>query len=109
MIVVDIETSGCDFEKCGIFQIGAVDSDNPTNTFLEDARIDQEDCVVNNTNLVDPRTVQEVTGKSEKDMRDGVNQSQKELLQNFFKWCEGVKVKNFIAHNTQFDYGFIIL
>jgi DNA polymerase III epsilon subunit-like protein len=43
MIVVDIETSGTDFAKCGIWQIGAVDLENPRDTVLEYSKIDAED------------------------------------------------------------------
>ncbi len=99
MIVVDIETSGLDFEKCGIWQIGALDFYNPENTFLEEARIDDED-VVQDKEL-------EVTGKTEEKFRNKDKQSQKQLLKNFFKWLEGIKIKNFICENPQFDLGFI--
>jgi len=51
MIVLDIETSGLDSVKCGIWQIGAIDL--ATNEeFLEEARIDDEDIV-----LKDPKQI----------------------------------------------------
>ena len=40
MIIVDIETTGIDFEKCGIWQIGAVELENPNNIFIEDAKME---------------------------------------------------------------------
>ena len=33
MIVLDIETSGIDRVKCGIWQIGALELENPKNQF----------------------------------------------------------------------------
>lgn len=105
MIVVDIETSGVIPSKCGILQIGAVDIDNPENTFNESCRIDDGDEVLNAKG--DNRTVFEVLGMTEEQMRDNEKQSQKELLQNFFKWVESVKIKNIICENPQFDYGFL--
>ena len=45
MIVVDIETSGMLDSNVGIWQIGAVEFENPSNTFLEDGRIDDSDVV----------------------------------------------------------------
>ncbi|MBD3253288.1 hypothetical protein GF386_06140 [Candidatus Pacearchaeota archaeon] len=100
MIVVDIETSGLDFNKSGVWQIGAVDLDNPDNIFLEEARIDDED-EVNEKSL-------EVTGKTEGQLRDKNKQSQKMLIENFFKWCDSVKIKNCICQNPQWDMGFLM-
>lgn len=99
MIIVDIEISGLDFNKCGIWQIGALDFYNLNNTFLEDARIDDED------NFQDGAG--KVSGQTEKEMRNPNKQSQEQLLKNFFSWFEGAKIKNFICENPQFDLGFI--
>jgi len=99
MIVLDIETSGGDFRTCGIWQIGALDLDNPSNVFLQESRIDEED-------LVEEGALR-VIGKTELELRDFSKQSQEQLLENFFKWCEGVEIKNCICHNPQFDLGFI--
>lgn len=109
MIVVDIETSGGDFQKCGILQIGALDLFNPENTFLEDARLGEDNEIVNATNLPSDsaKTVEEVLGMTEEDMREESRQSERQLLENFFKWIKTTKIKNFICHNPQFDYGFI--
>ena len=99
MIVVDIETSGLDFNKCGIWQIGALDLNNPENQFLEEARIDEEDEI--------QKEALGLTGKNEEKLRDLNKQSQKQLLENFFKWVEEIKIKNFVCENPQFDIGFI--
>ncbi|MFH1500378.1 MAG: 3'-5' exonuclease [archaeon] len=107
MIVVDIETSGGDYEKCGIWQIGAVDLDNPENTFLEEARLEDEYEIVGAINMDSPRPVLEVIGKTEEELRDKNKQSEKELIKNFLRWCESVKVRNLICHHPQFDYSFI--
>ena len=107
MIVVDLETSGGNFEKCGIWQIGAVELEHPENTFLEEARIDDSEEVVNSTHLKNSRPVLEVIGKTEKQLRDKNKQNQKKLLENFFKWCSGIKNRDLICHNPQFDYGFL--
>lgn len=102
MIVVDIETSGnFDPYKNGIWQIGAVEFENPENNFLEEARIDEEDCIEDGA--------LRVTGKTIEELRDNSKQSQKELLQNFFRWVSKIENKTLIAHNTPFDYGFLFL
>jgi len=105
MIVLDIETSGLDFNKCGLWQIGAIDLDNPKNTFLEEARIDDEDVILND--LKAKKTVFEVIGKTEEELKDKSKQTQKELIENFFKWCKNIKIKNCLCQNPQFDLGFI--
>ncbi len=102
MIVLDIETSGLDKVKCGIWQIGAIDLDTGEE-FFEEGRIDDEDEVLNLTN----KSVFEVIGKTEEELRDKNKQSQKELLDNFFKWVENRKIKNFICQNPQFDVAFL--
>jgi DNA polymerase III epsilon subunit-like protein len=99
MIVLDIETSGVDFLKCGIWQVGAIDFKDPKNQFLEEARIDNEDVVTESS--------MKVTGKTEIEMRDQRKQPQKQLLENFFEWGKKIKIKNFICQNPQFDTSFL--
>jgi DNA polymerase III subunit epsilon len=99
MIVVDLETSGTDFVNHGIWQIGAVDFENPERIFLEDGRIDDKDGV--------SLEALRVTGKTEKELRDKKKQSQKKLLKRFFKWCEKSKIKNYMCENPQFDVAFL--
>lgn len=99
MIVVDIETSGIYPEKHGIWQIGALDLFNPENTFLEEARIDDEDEIAEGA--------LKVTGKTESQLRDKTKHPQKKLLENFFDWTETIKMKNCLCQNPQFDLGFM--
>jgi len=68
-IVVDLETSGLDLVKSGIWQIGAVDL-NTMEEFFDEARIDDED-EINDGAL-------KVIGKTEEELRDKNKQSQKE-------------------------------
>jgi len=80
MIVVDIETSGgLDPERIGIWQIGALDLDNPENVFLDEARIDDSDIIENDA--------LKVIGKTPEYLRDRSKQSQKDLLIKFFLWA----------------------
>ena len=97
-IVLDIETSGLDFVKCGIWQIGAIDL-NTMEKFLEEARIDYEDKVEDEALMV--------TGKTEEELRDENKQSQKELLKSFFKWIDGKLIKNFLCQNPPLDIGIL--
>lgn len=99
MIVVDIETSGLHPETHGIWQIGALDFYHPENMFLEEGKIDAED-------KVDEGALQ-ITGKTETYLRDNRKQSQRDLLDKFFRWTQGLSIKNAICQNPQFDVSFI--
>lgn len=99
MIVIDLETSGGNPVKHGIWQIGAIELENPKNYFLEESRIDDEDEISDEA--------LKVIGKTEKELRDETKQSQKQLIQNFLKWRENVKEKDLLCHNPQFDQPFL--
>src|SRR3989344_1012778 len=99
MIVLDIETSGLYPEKHGIWQIGALDFYDPENTFLEEARIDDEDEI--------SQDALEVTRKTEEYLRDDIKISQRELISRFFEWTNSCSIKSFICQNPQFDADFI--
>jgi DNA polymerase III epsilon subunit-like protein len=99
MIVVDIETSGLDFLKNGIWQIGAIDTDDSDKIFLEECRIDEDE-------VADVEALN-VCGVTEEYIRSKHKQSQKELLKRFFDWCDVSETKNFICQNPQFDTVFL--
>lgn len=102
MIIVDIETSGqLEPHKNGIWQIGAVDFENPQNVFLQESRIDDDD-------LIEEGALK-VTGKTEKELRNKNKQPQKQLLINFLDWVSKIENKTLVAHNTPFDYGFLYI
>ena len=104
MIVVDIETSGVDFVKCGIWQIGAIDFETKEE-FFEECQIDSEDMLLDDKTR--GKTLFEIIGKTEEQLRDKTKQSQKQMLERFFKWCEKSKIKNFMCQNPQFDEAFL--
>lgn len=97
-IVLDLEMSGLDLEKCGIWQIGAVDL-NTMEEFLEESKIDDEDEV--------ERGALKVIGKTEEELRDPSKQSQREMIEKFFAWVRQKQLRNFLCQNPQFDIGFL--
>ena len=99
MIVIDIETSGIDKMKCGIWQIGAVDFYAPKNQFIDECRIDDEDIITDDA--------LKITEKTEEELRDRKKQSQKQLLEKFFSWTGSCKIKNLACQGPQFDYTFL--
>lgn len=99
MIVLDIESSGIDTGRCGIWQIGSIDLNNPKNYFLKEARIDDEDMVM--------QGALELTGKTEKELRDHKKQSQKQLILDYLNWRETCEEKITMGQNVGWDLNFI--
>lgn len=97
MIVVDCEMSGLDSDKCGIWQIGAIDLET-NETFFDESRIDDED-------IIDDEALK-VIGKSEAELRDSSKQSQKELINKFFHWAKP-RAKTIIGEVPQLDVEFL--
>ena len=100
MISLDIETSGLDSGRCGIWQIGAVEVENPKNVFIEEARIDNED-------EISEESLQ-ITGKTKEEIRDKNKQSQKQLILNFIEFAKTCKEKIILGHNIGFDMSFLL-
>ena len=97
-IVTDLEMSGLDPVKNGIWQIGAVDL-NTMEEFLEESRIDDEDSV--------EEEALKVIGKTEEELRSPEKQSQKEMIEKFMKWVEKKQLRNLLCQNPQSDIGFL--
>lgn len=101
MILLDAEMSGTMPEKHGLWQIAAIDSDNPTNYFFEESRIDDDE-------ICDQQALQ-IIGKSEEELRNKAKQSSKEMLTHFFEWTNSVKTKICVSQNIWFDMQFITI
>ena len=101
MIILDAEMSGTMPEKHGLWQIAAIDLENPLNLFFEESRIDEDE-------ICDSQALK-VIGKTEKELRDTTKQSTKEMLQHFFEWAKSVKTKICISQNIWFDMQFIAI
>ncbi len=99
MIVTDIESSGLDSGRCGIWQIGAVEFENPVNTFFEESRIDDEDEISKEALMI--------IEKTEDELRDKSKQSQKEMSEHFLDWCKTCKERVIAGHNVGWDISFI--
>ena len=109
MIVLDIETSGRDFVRNGVWQIAAIDLKSGKQ-FISEGRIDDEDEILMSADprsIYPTKSVLDIVGKTENQLKDRKKQSQKELIQEFFKWLEDSDEKNFICQNPQFDWGFL--
>jgi DNA polymerase III epsilon subunit-like protein len=99
MIVLDIEASGLDNGRNGIWQIGALEFENPKNVFFGECRIDDEDEIM--------LEALELIGKTEAELRDNRKQSQKKLILAFLEWTKTCKNKISIGQNIGWDLTFI--
>ncbi len=99
MIILDIETSGLDSGRCGIWQIGALEFENPENRFLQEARIDEEDIIT--------EEALKIIGKTEEELRNKNKQSQKQLIENFLEWTKSCKERVLAGQNIGWDISFI--
>ena len=98
-IVVDLEMSGLNPNENGIWQIGAVDLNNPEKIFFDESRIDDDE-------VVDEGALQ-IIGKTEEQLRDERKQSQREMVEKFFSWIELRPLRNLLCQNPQFDAVFL--
>ena len=98
MIVLDIETSGLDTGKNGIWQIAALNMET-REEFLGEARIDDEDEIM--------EAALEICGKTEQELRDKSKQTQKQLIENFLNLISKFDERIIAGHNVSWDISFI--
>jgi len=99
MIVVDIETTGMDPNKNSMLSIGALEFENPENTFYEECRMD-DGAVVNNISL-------KINGFTLPEIKDAKKPTSKELLKHFLAWMRPIKDNTIAGDNIWFDIGFL--
>ena len=99
MIVLDVETSGVSPHKNSLLSIGAIDFQNPSNTFYEECRawdgahIDHAALAVNGYSMeqaIDPRKKLEA-----------------DIVRNFFDWVSKATDHTIAGQNPFFDTGFL--
>lgn len=99
MIVVDLEASGVDPEKHSILSIGAVDFENPSDTF-------SGECQMWNGAHVDPEALV-VNGFTEEQARDKSKKSEGDLVAEFLEWIGKKDERTVAGQNPHFDTGFL--
>jgi DNA polymerase III epsilon subunit-like protein len=99
MIVVDVEASGVDYEKCSIISVGALDLAHPENTFYEECRIWDGAHEEEGASLVH--------GMSHEQMTDPAKQSEADLVHKFIAFAEQAEDRTFAGQNVSFDRDFL--
>jgi DNA polymerase III epsilon subunit-like protein len=99
MIFVDVETTGINSSKHGIISVGAVNFENPNNYFYGEGKPCQ--------NVQIDESSFEITGFSLKKINK-FNTNIKDILINFFSWCNQQKTSLILAAcNPIFEIDFI--
>jgi len=100
MIVVDIETTGLDPIENAILSVGAIYFENPKNYFYGECRINKEDKVSEQALIIN--------GFTREDITDTKKQTEKELVERFYKWVDSQQIRMFGGHNVgSFDLNFL--
>ncbi len=99
MFVLDIESSGTDYQKHSILSVGAIDFHNPTNQFYDE-------CHVWDGAHIDPQAL-EVNGFSEEEARDGSKKTEREVVLALIAWARDLKDWTIAGQNPSFDRDFV--
>ena len=99
MIVLDVEASGMEPHKHSLVSIGALDFNNPGNTFYAECRI-WDGAHVSEEAL-------QVNGFSEGQIRDPRKKSDGEIVKEFLAWASALPEHTIAGQNPSFDRDFI--
>ncbi len=98
MIILDIETTGLT-NDCGICEIGAINTDDHSNTFLQDCKIDDDDLITEGA--------MRVNGRNLDILKDKNKQPQNQLIENYLDWVSMQENKLFYGQNVAWDISMI--
>lgn len=100
MIIVDVEASGIDPQKCSLVSVGAIDFDTPERRFYEECRVWDGAHIEEEALKVNGFTREQIT--------DAKKQTDRELLEKFLKWTETVGEWTIAGQNPSFDRDFLM-
>jgi DNA polymerase III epsilon subunit-like protein len=99
MLIVDVEASGVDYEKCSIVSVGALDLAHPENQLYEECRV-WDGAHIESGALA-------VNGMSEEEITDPQKQSEADLVHKFITFARSVEEQTFAGQNVSFDRDFL--
>jgi DNA polymerase III epsilon subunit-like protein len=99
MLVVDVESSGVDYEKNSIISVGAIDLSNPTNQLYEECRIWE------GAHISEEATA--IHGVSDAELTDPKRQSEADLVHKFITWAMQLPERTLAGQNVSFDRDFL--
>lgn len=100
MISVDVETTGLDPEKSSLLSIGAVDMNDPTNTFYGECRAFDMALIFDEALNVNGFTMEQAKDKEQP--------SEKDLIIDFLDYVDSIEKKPIMCGmNVGFDFRFV--
>ena len=99
MLVVDVEASGVDYEKCSIISVGALDLAHPERQLYEECRIWDGAHVEEGATAVHGMTLGQIT--------DPKKQTEAELVHKFITFALESEDRTFAGQNVSFDRDFL--
>src|SRR3989338_3985344 len=100
MIIVDVESSGVDTRLCSLLSLGAVEFENPANTFYLECRIfDGAHC---------EKEAAEIHKFTPEQMKDPKKPTDKELVDAYLHWMRDCKEWTLAGQNVSFDRDFLM-
>ena len=99
MIIIDVETTGMDYSKHSIIDIGAIDFHQPSNQF-------QQECRMWSGAEIDPKALK-INGFTIKDIISKDKLSLKETIRIFLQWTQQIENRTIAGQNPDFDLGFL--
>lgn len=99
MIIIDIETTGLDPRKHSLISIGAVNFDNPAETFYGECRMFDGAEIMEEVLEMNGFTVDQVIDKKK--------QSPSDLINKFVEWLNQFPDQTIGGHNVHSDLGFL--
>lgn len=99
MIIVDIEGTGTEPHLHSMLSIGALDFDNPKNTFYEECRM-WDGAKVEDEALA-------VCGFTREQIVDPKKQSEAVMIKKFIEWASTCKEHTFAGQSVSFDRDFL--
>lgn len=100
MIIVDVETTGTDPRYHSLVSIGAIDFDNPADSFFRQ-------CHIFDGARVEEKALQ-INGMTDTELHDTRKPSEAEIVKEFIAWMKDKSDHTFAGQNVSFDVAFIM-
>lgn len=95
MIALDIETTGLDPWSCGVVAVGALDTDNPDNTFYQECQV--------RSGVTITQEALDINGFTRQQIMDPDKPTEREVLDNLQTWSQHIDERTLAGHNIHFD------
>lgn len=100
MLVVDVETSGTDPRYHSLVSIGAIDMENPSDTFYKECQIFTNAKVEDEALAVNGMTLEEIT--------DTTKPTEAEIIYEYIAWAKDKIDHTIGGQNPSFDVSFLM-